>query len=59
MTIREPMVDMLVDINPHVCQDFVRYENEKSIYVEMKKAVYRMLQCCNLLSYTTKNPGKT
>lgn len=44
------MVDILVNINPHVFQDFVRYENEKNIYVEMKKAVYRMLQA-SLLYY--------
>jgi Reverse transcriptase (RNA-dependent DNA polymerase) len=51
MKIRGTLVDMLVDIAPHEYTNFVRHEgNHKVLYVEMKKALYGMLQS-SLLYY--------
>ena len=42
---------LLIDIDPHVYQNFVKYKDKKKvIYVEMKKALYGMLQS-SLLYY--------
>jgi hypothetical protein len=49
--IRGTLVNMLVDIDPTLYQDFVLYESKnKILYVEMKKALYGMLQS-SLLYY--------
>ena len=51
MKIQGTLVNMLVDIDPLVYQDYVLYEGKnKILYVEMKKALYRMLQS-SLLYY--------
>ena len=51
MKIRGQLVDILVKIAPEQYQDFVRFEgNQTILYVEMMKALYRMLQS-SLLYY--------
>ena len=51
MKIQETLVNMLVDISPNNYQAFVQHKaNQKILYVEMKKALYRMLQS-SLLYY--------
>jgi hypothetical protein len=45
MKIRGPLVNMLVDVEPKVYEDFVAYEGkDKVLYVKMLKAIYGMLQ---------------
>ena len=51
MKIRGTLVNMLMDIDPLTYQDYVLHEKKhKIIYVEMKKALYGMLQS-SLLYY--------
>ena len=51
MKIQETLVNMLVDISPNNYQAFVQHKaNQKILYVEMKKALYGMLQS-SLLYY--------
>ena len=51
MKIRGQLVNMLTNISPEEYQDFIQEEgNQKVLYVEMKKALYGMLQS-SLLYY--------
>ncbi len=51
MKIWGPLIDMLVEIEPEVNEDFVVYEGkDKVLYLKMLRAIYGMLQS-SLLYY--------